>query len=203
MLTGVAVLERTESPLSSFPVTPPRLTTRRLVLRAIRDDDRDQIQRLAADRDIAATTMTIPHPYPEGAAESWIAHQREEFQAQKTIVFAIAEKESDLLIGTIALMVKQEDQRGELGYWLGVPYWNQGFISEAAAEVLRYAFATMQLRRVWALHFHTNPASGAVMRKLGMRHEGVLREHAVKWGEVVDYHCYGILREEWEAGVGG
>ena len=43
-----------------------------------------------------------------------------------------------------------------------------------------------------------NPASGKILLKLGMRHEGCLREHQCKWGEFVDVDCYGILREEWE-----
>ena len=182
-----------------FPDRVPRLATPRLVLRPMELSDAPQIQLLAADREIAATTMTIPHPYPEGGAETFIRMQREEFANQKAIAFAIARREDDLLIGTIGIMLKPEDARGEIGYWVGVPYWGQGLVTEAAARVLQFGFEELGLNRIYAQHFHTNPASGAVMRKLVMKHEGVLRQHGRKWGEFVDYHCYAILRDEYFA----
>lgn len=182
-----------------FPERVPRLETRRLVLRALQETDAPQMQSLAGDREIAATTMTIPHPYPDGAAESFIRMQRDEFANRKSISFAITRPDDDLLIGMIGIMLSPEDSRGEIGYWVGRPYWGQGFVTEAAGRVLQYGFEELGLNRIWALHFHTNPASGAVMRKLGMRQEGVLRKHARKWGEFVDYHCYAMLREEYFA----
>ena len=102
----------------------------------------------------------------------------------------------DLLFG---LVLRREHNRAELGYWIGVPYWNHGYATEAASTVLRYAFETMDLHRVYAFHFTTNPASGRVLEKIGMTHEGTRRGHTLKWGEYLDNEAYGILRDEWRA----
>lgn len=68
--------------------------------------------------------------------------------------------------------------------------------TEAAAAVVRWGFDGLGLERIHATHFASNPASGRVMRKLGMNHEGTLRGHIHKWGVPQDLECYGILRSE-------
>jgi RimJ/RimL family protein N-acetyltransferase len=88
-------------------------------------------------------------------------------------------------------------QRAELGYWVGKSYWNHGYCTEAARAVVRFAFEDLGLRRVFAQRYRRNPASGRVMQKAGMRHEGTLRQHAVKWDVVDDIEVYGVLHEEW------
>jgi [ribosomal protein S5]-alanine N-acetyltransferase len=85
-----------------------------------------------------------------------------------------------------------------LGYWIGKPYWGRGFCTEAARAVLRYAFTELGLNRVHAYHFHHNPASGRVLQKIGMTHEGLLRQHVKKWGQFIDNELYSILRSEFE-----
>jgi RimJ/RimL family protein N-acetyltransferase len=90
-------------------------------------------------------------------------------------------------------------QRAELGCWFAKPYWNRGYCNEAAQAVLKHAFETLSLRRVFAQHQGRNPASGRVMRRAGMCHEGTLRKHVLKWGVVDDMQVYGVLREEWLA----
>jgi ribosomal-protein-alanine N-acetyltransferase len=67
------------------------------------------------------------------------------------------------------------------------------------AAVLHWAFTELELHRVFARHMATNPASGAVMRKNGLRHEGTLREHYWKLGRHHDFLVYGILRSEYFA----
>ncbi len=101
-------------------------------------------------------------------------------------------------IGGIGLRIEQEHQRAELGYWLGVPYWGQGYATEAAREMLRCGFEGLGLHRIFASHFGHNPASGKILKKIGMRHEGCQREHLRKWGQFVDSELYGILRPGWE-----
>jgi RimJ/RimL family protein N-acetyltransferase len=102
------------------------------------------------------------------------------------------------LIGAMGLVIKGEGI-AEIGYWIGVPYWNRGYASEAAAEIVRYGFEECGMDRIFACHFQRNPASGRVLQKVGMQYEGTLRRHLVKWGERIDLAFYGILREEWEA----
>jgi ribosomal-protein-alanine N-acetyltransferase len=64
--------------------------------------------------------------------------------------------------------------------------------------VLKYAFDELKLNRVHARHFKRNPASGRVMQKVGMKHEGCLRQHFKKWGNYEDSEMYGILRKEFD-----
>lgn len=174
----------------------PTLTTERLLLRPFTLADAPEVQRLAGEREIAATTAAIPHPYPDGAAEAWIETHAGRFAQGEGAAFAVTRRADSALLGVVGLEINAEMQRAELGYWIGKPYWNQGYGSEAAAAVVRFALTDLGLRRVFARHFSGNPASGRVMQKIGMRHEGTLRRHAVKWGEVHDLEMYGLLAGE-------
>jgi ribosomal-protein-alanine N-acetyltransferase len=138
----------------------------------------------------------IPHPYEDGMAEAWIGSHQERFEKGQEVVFAIVRKDTNLLIGAIGLTLRLSQENAELGYWIGKEYWGHGYCTEAGRAVLRYAFAELHLHRVHAHHLAHNPASGRVMQKLGMRHEGRLREHVKKWDEFYDVEAYGILRSE-------
>jgi [ribosomal protein S5]-alanine N-acetyltransferase len=182
--------------MTAAPASMPRLTTARLVLRPLTLADAPDVQRLAGERDVAETTATIPHPYPDGAAETWIATHPDRYARGDGVVFGITRAEDGVLLGVIGLEIKAEMQRAELGYWIGKPYWNHGYCTEAAQAVVRFAFEVLGLRRVFANHFGRNAASGRVMQKAGMRHEGTLRQHTVKWGTIDDLEAYGVLRAE-------
>ena len=62
--------------------------------------------------------------------------------------------------------------------------------------MLAYAFEELGLERVFARHFASNPASGKVLAKIGMRQEGVLRRHIIKWGHFEDIVMFGMLAAE-------
>jgi RimJ/RimL family protein N-acetyltransferase len=113
--------------------------------------------------------------------------------------FAIVLRERGELCGSIGLLINSRDANAELGYWIGVHYWGQGYATEAAREIVRYAFEQLGLHRIYAAHFGTNPASGRVLQKIGMRYEGTRREHHRKWGEYEDRVEYGLLVSEWRA----
>lgn len=179
----------------------PTIATARLVLRPFELADAPEVQRLAGAREIAAVTAHIPHPYPDGVAELWIATHAPHFHHDDGLTLAITRREDGVLMGAISLMVDSEDKahgRAELGYWLGVPYWGHGYCTEAARALLDYGFGVLELRRIFARHLGSNPASGRVMAKAGLRFEGVLRQHHVKWGRPEDDVHYGLLRSEWE-----
>lgn len=171
----------------------------RLVLRPFKLADAPDVQRLAGAREIAATTLNIPHPYEDGVAEAWISKHQETFDQGKGVTLAITFRTNGRLIGAISLMDIRSKHQAELGYWIGKPYWNQGYCTEAARAMLRYGFQVLELQRIHACHLSRNPASGRVMQKLGMQHEGRRRQHVVKWGEMDDLELYGILRSEWDA----
>jgi RimJ/RimL family protein N-acetyltransferase len=177
----------------------PTLETPRLVLRPLTRADAPAVQRLAGDREVASTTLNIPHPYPDGAAEAWIDTLPIAYDAGDAVVFGVTLRDGGELVGTCGLSLDLTHARAEIGYWIGRDFWGRGVATEAARAVIGYAFTRLGVRRVFA-HFYTrNPASGAVMRKLGMRHEGKLRQHVLKWGVFEDIELYGVLRDEWEA----
>lgn len=81
----------------------------------------------------------------------------------------------------------------------GVPYWNEGYATEAASRLIEHVFEDLSLNRVAARHFARNPASGRVMQKAGMVHEGTIREGALKGERFEDLELYAILRSDWQA----
>jgi len=177
----------------------PQLKTERLILRGFKDSDAPEVQKLAGSQAIAATTLNIPHPYEAGMAEKWIATHQVEFDQGLSAIFAIILAESNELVGAIGLGITAAYHRAELGYWVGKPFWDRGYATEAATELLRYGFLDLSLNRIFANHMTHNPASGAVMRKIGMSPEGVLKQHAFKENEYVDLAIYGIVAETWYA----
>jgi RimJ/RimL family protein N-acetyltransferase len=175
------------------------LQTERLVLRPLEHADAPRLQRLAGQREIAETTLNIPHPYPTEAAVDFIQRAQELMLTGKMYTFALTLHGEGQLLGCIGLRVDTNHERGELGYWIGVPYWNKGFTTEAVRRIVRFALVELGLNRVYAVHFAENPASGRVMQKAGMTYEGTLRQHVHKWNEPRDLVQYGLLREEYLA----
>jgi RimJ/RimL family protein N-acetyltransferase len=157
------------------------------------------VTELAGDRGVAAGTLSIPHPYPRSAAEEWISAQGAADNPEQT--FAVTRKADGQLVGAIGLRIEREHERAELGYWIGRPFWGNGYATEAGRAVVAYGFDELRLNRIYAYHFANNPASGAVLRKLGLTHEGVRRQHTAKWGELLDNEAYGILRSEYTGGT--
>jgi [ribosomal protein S5]-alanine N-acetyltransferase len=177
----------------------PTLDCTRLTLRPYQLRDADDIQRLIGAREVAVTTAAVPHPYLDGMAEEFIAGRAEAFARGTSVSFAISVRATDTFIGGIDLRPEPEHQRAEIGYWVGLPFWGQGYASEAAQAVVDYGFVSLGLNRIHARHFGNNLASGRVMQKIGMRYEGTQRQHFQKWGELIDVVLYALLRDEWAA----
>lgn len=178
--------------------TQPTLKTKRLILRPMTPEDALPVQRLAGDRAIARTTLSIPHPYNIEMARTWIETQRLKYKAGKLVNFAIVHQQEDTLLGVIGLTLTPTHDHAELGYWIGKPYWGQGYATEAAAAVLRFGFETLRLHRIHAAFMAHNPASGRVMEKIGMVYEGTLRQHLKKWCHFYDVVKYGILKSDYD-----
>ncbi|MEW6515554.1 MAG: GNAT family N-acetyltransferase [candidate division FCPU426 bacterium] len=182
--------------MNSFPHPQPVLQTQRLSLRPFRLEDAADVRRLANERDVAAMTYRLPHPYPAGLAEEWIRGQEPAYREGRETVFALTLRDNGGLIGSMGLMVKAEHERAEVGYWLGKPYWGKGFATEALEAVLEYGFGTLGLRRIFGQLFAPNQASARVMEKAGMIYEGRLRQHVNKWGEYQDLRIYAMLADD-------
>jgi RimJ/RimL family protein N-acetyltransferase len=180
------------------PTRPTTLTTQRLVLRPLTLDDAPAVTRLAGRREIADTTLSIPHPLSEPQAREWIAKHGHPENAGKEIVFGITMKEQDQLIGAVGLRdIDPAHLQVELGFWVAVEHWGQGYATEAVQALLRFAFEHLGLNRVHAHHMVRNPASGRVLQKVGMKQEGLLRQRVRKWGVFEDVVVCAILSGEW------
>ncbi len=171
-----------------------RLETERLILRALTPDDAPTVARLAGRREIAHTTISIPHPYSEAQAQEWITSHT---GAEKEIVFGITTSDAGRLIGAVGLReIDTEHSQAEMGFWIEVESWGKGYATEAARAVLGLAFERLKLNRVYAHHMVRNPASGRVLEKVGMQREGLLRQRVRKWGVFEDVVLLAILRDD-------
>ncbi len=179
----------------------PILETERLLLRSFVAEDAERVHDLAGAEEVARTTF-LPYPYRADHARSWIESQAADYRAGRLTNFAIVLRASDELIGSIGLMQEPAYQHAQLGYWLGLAYWGNGYSTEAARAVVAYGFDGLGLHRIFALHFKSNPASGRVLQKLGMTHEGCQREHFLRFSRFEDAELYGLLRREHEAAAG-
>lgn len=176
----------------------PTLESERLILRPFSLNDAKDVQHLAGDFLVAETTLNIPHPYEDGMAEDWIGTHKKNFEAGTEIIFAITHKSEKYLIGAIGISkINTQFEKAEIGYWIGKPYWNNGYCTEAVQAVLKYCFENLNLNKVYAMHFSNNHSSGRVMEKAGMRKEGVLCQNVKKGEKFIDTPVYGILRSEY------
>lgn len=178
----------------------PVLRTSRLVLRPFSLDDATSVQLLAGAQEVADTTLHIPHPYPPGAAEQWIATHPTAWESGTGVTYAITEPASDIVIGAVGLTIAVQHARGELGYWIGVPFWNRGYATEASRALVDLGFGPLGLHRIQARHLTRNPASGRVMQKLGMQPEGINRHYIRKNDQFEDLALYAVLADEWTTG---
>jgi len=103
------------------------METARLKLRPFELGDASRVRELAGDYEIARTTLHVPHPYPEGAAEAWIQFLHETAEQGRACGFAVTRKIDEALLGVVSLGLAIEHQRAELAYWMGRPYWGQGY----------------------------------------------------------------------------
>ena len=186
-----------ENPIEPANRELPTLRTERLTLRPLTVTDAKRVQLLAGAREIARTTLNIPHPYEDGMAEKWIATHQDRFEQNKGLDLAVVLSEEHLLIGCVGFgSISMEHARAEIGYWIGHEWWNKGYCTEAAGEIVRFGFEQLGLNRIFGHHLTRNPASGRVMRTIGMTHEGTLREQIKKWDKFEDLECYGILSKD-------
>jgi ribosomal-protein-alanine N-acetyltransferase len=141
--------------------------------------------------------VSIPHPYELDHALAWISHQRRESTRGRATNFAIRLLPGSSLIGCAGLRdIDPEHMQAELGFWIGVDSWGQGYAREAALAVIEFGFERLGLNRIYAHHMARNPAAGKVLLHAGMQREGLMRARVRKWGLYEDVVLYAILRED-------
>ncbi len=160
-------------------------------------EDATTIQRLAGRREIAAMTRSIPHPLSLEQTQEWLSKRLADLQESKSATFGIVLERMGEMIGAIGLHVDAEHCCAEMGFWIGIEWWKQGYATEAARAVVKYGFEKLRLNRIHAHHMIKNPASGRVLAKAGMQREGLLRQAIRKWDNFEDVVVYSILRQDW------
>ncbi len=164
--------------------TPEILKTDRLTLRPLQDSDAGAIRLYVGDTRVALNLAVVPHPYPEGAAEAYIARSRSDDDDE--IIWAI-DKDSEL-IGVISISPKEEG-RGNIGYWLAPQFWGAGFTPEALEAVLGFA-RTHGFTGLDASVHQGNYGSARVLIKQGFEYCGDSETHSIPRGGMVQSWQY-------------
>ncbi len=176
----------------------PTITTHRLTLRLISNDDVDAIFEIFSDAEVMRYWSTPPLADRAGAVEL-VNEIRDSFARQVMLKWGVARLADHRLIGTTTLYnLDFTNRRAELGYALGRKHWGQGYMHEALQALLSYAFETLDLRRLEADVDPRNQASIQTLERLGFQKEGFLRERWEVGGEIQDALFYGLLRPEWK-----
>ena len=138
-----------------------KIETERLVLKKLVDADKERLVSLIGDFRVSKTLSNVPYPYTLDDADEWLKIvDNEEFNLN---IFL-----NDDLIGGIGL-TPTEDDFYELGYWLGVEYWGQGYATESVMELLNYAKSNTPCEQFKANAFKENVASAKVLEKNGFK----------------------------------
>lgn len=185
-----------------FSQDPPVLDGRLLRLRPLEEQDAPTVAELGGAREIADTTISVPHPFGLEQARGWIQRTREDWRSGRGVALAMVQAQEGGLVGVIVLRdLDWEHLQGEVSFWVGRPYWGRGYAEEALRLLLPLAFRQLGLNRLYAPHMVRNPASGRVLEKVGFRREGLMRQRVRKWGVFEDVVLLALLREEWAAGL--
>ena len=171
------------------------LETERLLLRAPSLDDADAVKAIVSHPNVARLMLNVPYPYPDDGAVTWISSLIDSENINYS--FLITLKDTGTLIGSTGIHPHERFSRAEIGYWLGLDFWNKGYMSEACRAVIDFGFETLGLERIQASYFTENIASRRVMEKAGMQYECTLRSYAQKNDKNVDIGYCAIIRQDW------
>ena len=187
----------------------PIVTTRRLIIRPMHLPDAPSTA-LNADNPLIAKYMSnmFPSPYTLARAEEWI-NMNTPLPYQEN--FVICERSSpQVVIGGIGLKPGADiyAHTGEVGYWIGQAYWGKGFMTEVLEGYTRWLFESWNkngqpMKRLTGKVFSGNIGSMRCFEKCGYAHEGVMKGHAEKYGEVIDVHMFGLTKPDWEKRMNG
>ncbi|WP_406545166.1 GNAT family N-acetyltransferase [Pseudobutyrivibrio sp.] len=174
------------------------LHTDRLILRSWEEKDAEDLYKYASHPEVGPIAGWPVHTSMENSREVI----RDVLSAPDT--YAMVLKETGHPVGSIGLMVGEAsnlrvpDNEGEIGYWIGVPYWGQGLVPEAVREIMRYGFEDKQLDKIWCGYFEGNTKSKRVQEKCGFHfHHTADNVPCAIEGVFRTEHVNCISKEEW------
>ena len=176
----------------------PQLESARLSYRKIVQDDARDMYEYSCREEVTRYLLWMPH---SGLSETqrYIKLLQKKYAEGAFWDFGLTYRETGKFIGTCGVTSYDEDDNSlEIGYVLAPDFWGQGLAAEAARTVMAFCFDTFGVRRITAKHLEGNDRSARVMRKLGMRLEGIYRNSLYVKGSYKTVHVYEITREEFE-----
>lgn len=190
--------EKVLSPSAYFS-SLPHLRTDRLLLRPLQRKDAKDIFSYASDPEVARYVLWEPHQSISDT-RSYISYMLSLYRHGYPGSWAVVHQKTGSVIGTIGFMWYSDANRSaEIGYSFSRQYWNQGYATESLRAVIKSSFSSLPLNRLEAQHDLRNPASGRVMKKCGMRKEGILRQRIRNNSVYIDTALYAVLRCDLEA----
>ena len=175
------------------------IQTERLVLRDFEESDWKSIHDYASDQEVVRYMDWGPNTAEETMNFIKRAAARREEKPRRSYDLAVILASQNALIGACGIYVSNpEGREGFIGYVFNRNFWGRGYATEAAKTLLEFGFSQLNLHRIFATCDPMNIASARVLEKIGMQHEGRLREH--KWAKEKwrDSLLYAILDYEWE-----
>ena len=172
----------------------PVLETGRLILRAPQLGDTKALAAIANDRRVAENTARIPHPYRLADAESYILGANKADERNFLITLA-----DDTVIGSCGIGCDAAKEAPEIGYWLGAPYWGQGYATEAVRALIDHAFTDLDTPALAAAVRVTNPVSRRIVEKCGFQWTGVGLCRIRALGSSVPIDRFRLERGIWSA----
>lgn len=183
----------------NFPGEFPLLTTTRLVLREVADQDVEAVFAMESDP-VAMRYWSRPPMQDLSEARAAVERARGFFRSRAALRWSIARPGDDRMLGHVSLFdFSEQNGRAEIGYGLAREHWGQGFMHEALTAVIDYAFGPLGLRRLEADTDPRNQASVRALERLGFAREGLLRERWQVGDEISDSLLLGLLAREWRA----
>lgn len=174
------------------------LETERLILRKFKDEDAsDLFNNWASDSNVTKY-LTWPTHENLDTSKYVIGLWLNEYSNSDHYNWCIELKEDGQAIGSISVVSIDENVEAvEIGYCIGKEYWDKGIVTEAFLSIIKFLFEEVDVKRIVAKHDTNNPASGAVMKKCGLKFEGVNRKAGKNNTGICDMAVYSILKEEY------
>ncbi len=173
-------------------------TTERLTIREYRRSDLDDYIAVTSQPEIYKTTYGIPKEYTKKYGRRYFRIIRENLNSMRAFEFGMFLKSNGRYLGNIGLInICLAHKHADISYYIDKDFRNMGFTTEAAREMLGWAFGFMDFEKVTGICMSINPASRRVMEKIGMKYEGTLRNELLKDGVYYDLDRLSILKEEY------
>ncbi|MGD9480603.1 GNAT family N-acetyltransferase [Shinella sp. G-2] len=173
----------------------PILLSPRLVMRAPHEDDIDALAHLANNANIANMVARMPHPYTVADAADFVRRTRA--GAIGKCVYAITKADNGAFLGCCGIEPHEDGRTVELGYWLGEPYWNDGYATEAAHALIDMVFRTRDIEQIDARCRVMNIPSRRVIQKCGFQFQATGMVQSLAVGGMVPVEWYRLDRKTW------